>query len=210
MGIKKINCSIISGAPDCDISFLKKSVDRNSYIICADSGYLHCIKAGIKPDLILGDFDSSKFPEEGFDVIRLPAEKDDTDTFSAVKYAAENGFKQIDIYNAVGGRFDHSYSNILCLMYCKNKNINASISDRRNKITILNNKTVINNDSYKYFSVFAIGGDVSGLTIKNAYYPLDNVNISPFAQYTQSNTFNGKDVEITLKSGNLLLIQSND
>lgn len=95
-------------------------------------------------------------------------------------------------------------------MYCKNKNINASISDRRNKITILNNKTVINNGSYKYFSVFAIGGDVSGLTIKNAYYPLDNVNISPFTQYTQSNTFNGKDVEITLKSGNLLLIQSND
>jgi len=210
MGTEKIICSIISGAPDCDIDFLKTNVDRHSFIICADSGYVHCMNAGIQPDLILGDFDSAGQPDKVYDVIALPAEKDDTDTFYAVKYAAKKGFKQIDIFNAVGGRFDHAYSNMLCLMYCKSKSIDASISDRQNKLTFVNDKTVINNKFYKYFSVFAIGGKVSGLTIKDAYYPLNNIDISPYEQFTQSNTFKNKDVEITVKSGNLLLVQSND
>ena len=33
-------CSVISGAPDSDIEFIKNHIDYSSYIICADSGYL--------------------------------------------------------------------------------------------------------------------------------------------------------------------------
>lgn len=209
MGTQKIKCTVISGAPDCDIDFLRDNIDRDSYIICADSGYVHCVKAGIKPDIVIGDFDSSYAPE-GIEFIRLPAEKDDTDTFYAIKYAIHLGYRKIEIFNAAGSRFDHTYSNMLCLAYCRNHNINASIIDLNNKLTMIDKKFVINNDNYKYFSVFAIGSDVIGLNIKNAYYELENTNLSPFDQYTQSNTFKGMDVEISYESGNLLLVQSND
>lgn len=205
-----MKCTLISGAPNCDAEFLAENVDRASYIICADSGYKHCLNAGIKPNLVIGDFDSSEAPDSDIEYIKLPAEKDDTDTFFTVKYAIEKGFDNLEIFNGIGSRFDHSYSNMLCLAYCRQKNINAFIIDKRNKLIMVNKKITIDNKFYKYFSVFAIGGDVNGLTIKNAYYELDNVNISPFAQFTQSNTFKGMDVEISYKSGNLLLIQSND
>lgn len=205
-----MKCTIISGAPDCDTEFLSEAVDRNSYIICADSGYKHCMKAKIKPDIVIGDFDSSNIPDFDVECIRLPVEKDDTDTFYTVKYAIEKGFDELEIFNGIGNRFDHSYSNMLCLQYCKNKNIHAFIADKHNKLIMVNQKIIINNSYYKYFSVFAIGGTVKGLNIKNAYYELNNATISPFSQFTQSNTFNGKDVEISFESGNLLLVQSND
>ena len=63
MGIKKIKCSIVAGAPNADVDYLKNAVDKNSFIIAADSGYVYCKKAGIVPDIIIGDFDSSKKPD---------------------------------------------------------------------------------------------------------------------------------------------------
>lgn len=209
MGNKKMKCSIISGAPNCDVEFLKNSVDRNSFIICADSGYRHCIEAEITPDIVIGDFDSSPVPE-GIKCIKLPAEKDDTDTFYTIKYAINKGYSEIEIFNAVGNRFDHTYSNMICLYYCKAHNIKASVIDRYNKLVLPDKKFIINNSVYKYFSLFALGGEVTELTIKNAAYELENVNLSPFDQYTQSNTFKGCDVEISFTEGNLLLVQSND
>lgn len=209
MGIEKMKCSIISGAPNCDTDFLKNNVDIKSLIICADSGYKHCLDADIKPDIVIGDFDSSPEPD-GINCIKLPSAKDDTDTFYTVKYAIEKGCNELEIFNAVGNRFDHTYSNMICLYYCIKHNIKASIIDRQNKLVMVDKKIIINDSVYKYFSLFALGGDVIGLTIKNAVYELKNVNLSPFDQYTQSNTFKGCDVEISFLDGNLLLIQSND
>lgn len=51
-----------------------------------------CKKLGIKPDLIIGDFDSSDVPDTDIKTIILPVRKDDTDTFFAVKYAIKQGF----------------------------------------------------------------------------------------------------------------------
>ena len=58
MGNFKMKVTIIAGAPGQDVRFLKDNVDRNSFIIAADSGYLNCVSAGIVQDLIMGDFDS--------------------------------------------------------------------------------------------------------------------------------------------------------
>lgn len=52
--------TIVAGAPNQDPQFLKNNVDLDSFIIAADSGYMTCKIAGIVPNLIIGDFDSSK------------------------------------------------------------------------------------------------------------------------------------------------------
>ncbi|MDE6412961.1 MAG: thiamine diphosphokinase, partial [Eubacterium sp.] len=81
MGNKKVKCMIVSGAPDDDYEFLKEKLYENAYIIAADSGYLKCVQIGVVPNLIMGDFDSSPIPEIKTEIIKLPAEKDFTDTF---------------------------------------------------------------------------------------------------------------------------------
>lgn len=211
MGNKKIKCIIVSGAPDDDYEFLKDRLDSSSYIIAADSGYLKCKKAGFIPNLIIGDFDSSPLPEADTEILKLPAEKDDTDTFFCIKKAIELGFPEIEMLCAFGNRADHNYSNMLCLEHCRKNNVKCSIVNRRNKIQLVDDEIIIDGSEYKYFSLFAFLGEVNGLSVKNAYYELENILLKPYEQFTQSNCFkDNKPVEISVKKGIILLIQSND
>ena len=162
------------------------------------------------PDLIIGDFDSSSCPQFGNRVIRLPVEKDDTDTFYCVKEAVRRGFEEIELLCAVGNRVDHTYSNILCLEYCRQNGVKCTISNAKNKIQLVENEIEFEENGYHYFSVFAIFGSAKGVSIKGAYYEADNVDIEPWDQFAQSNHFNGGRVKISVQEGKILLIMSND
>ena len=196
MGTQIKKCTIISGAPDDDIEFLKDNIDKNSFIICADSGYKNCIKAGFSPNLIIGDFDSSKKPNIDCEIITLKVEKAFTDTFHCVMEAVDRGYNNIDIFCAIGSRMDHTYSN------------------RNNRISLIKDKGIINKD-YDNFSLFAYLSDCKNVKIKGAYYTAgfygkDSLNINQSDQFAQSNFVSENYAEITLDSGTLLLIESND
>ena len=196
--------TIVAGAPNQDPQFLKNNVDLDSFIIAADSGYMTCKKAGIVPNLIIGDFDSSKKPGNDVNILQLPSIKNDTDTFYCIKEAV------IEIFCALGGRTDHEFSNILNLEYCLENNVKASIISEKSVISVHNKDFKISKGEYKYFSLFAIGGSVSGLSIKGAAYELEDFTLSPYASIGQSNEFKNNTVSIEFKNGVLLLILSND
>ena len=81
-------------------------------VIAADAGFQTCRKAGIVPDLLLGDFDSMDQPADFANIHRSPVEKDDTDTMLAVKTALEQGCDTVYIYGGTGGkRLDHTLAN---------------------------------------------------------------------------------------------------
>lgn len=74
------------------------TLDINHFFlkIAADSGYSTAKKLGIVPDIIVGDFDSLREPlPSGAQVIRVPAEKNVTDTMLACMTAVEHGAKDI-------------------------------------------------------------------------------------------------------------------
>ena len=210
MGDQKVKCVIVSGAPDSDIQFIKNKLDRSAFIIAADSGYKNCLKVGIIPDLIIGDFDSSSCPQFGSRVIRLPVEKDDTDTFYCVKEAVRRGYSEIELLCAIGNRVDHTYSNMLCLEYCRQNGVQCTIFNAKNRLTLVENEIEFEEEEYHYFSVFAFLGTAKGVSIKGAYYETDNVDIEPWDQFGQSNHFNGRKVKISVNEGKILLIMSND
>ncbi len=211
MAGKEKRCALIAGAPKCDYEFIKKNVEATStYVICADSGYRKCLEAGIEPDLIIGDFDSSPKPECGCEVIKLPTVKDDTDTFYAVKKAVERGFKEITIFNALGARVDHSLANIMCLDYCEKKNVKAQIVGEKNRIYIVSGEKCIVEKEYNYFSVFAFMGDAEGVSIRNAGYEVENIMLRQEDQFGVSNYFKKGGTKIEVKRGRLLVIESRD
>lgn len=214
MGTQIKRCTIISGAPDNDIEFLKDNIDKNSYIICADSGYKNCIKSGFTPDLIIGDFDSSEKPDIDCEIITLEVEKAFTDSFHCVMEAVKRGYSEIQIFCAIGSRIDHTYSNILSLDYCQKHNVKCCIINRKNRISLIKDKGIINKD-YDNFSLFAYLSDCKRVKIKGAYYTAgfygkDSIDINQGDQFAQSNFVNEDFAEITLDSGTLLLIESND
>ena len=77
---------MIIGASPLDGRKVFKEFDpRHYYVICADAGYETAMKAGIKPDLVVGDFDSAKEPPpKEIKCVSLPVDKDVTDTMFAV------------------------------------------------------------------------------------------------------------------------------
>lgn len=205
----KVKCVIVSGAPENDLSYYKSYIN-DSYIICADSGYLKCQRAGIYPDLVIGDFDSSPLPDMNCEMIQLNPRKDFTDTFHCILWAAEKGFKDITILGGIGSRIDHTYSNIMSVNYCFDHHIQCALVNANNYITILSGDNKVESKGFKYFSLFALFEKCEGLSIKNAEYELDNVTIHPYEQYTQSNEFKSGAAEILIKKGKILLILSND
>lgn len=210
MGEKIKSCIIISGAPEDDFSYYGLYLDTDKFIICADSGYKKCFSLSIKPDLIIGDFDSADMPDADCEIISLQVRKDDTDTFHCVKEAIARGFNDILILGGIGSRLDHTYSNILSVNYCFERNINCALINKHNKISVISGRTVIDNSVYKHFSLFALFDKCEGLSINNSLYELDNIVLDPSEQFTQSNGFKDDTCEIVIKKGKLLLIQSND
>ena len=68
-------------------------IREGDYIICADSGFKYAERLGLKPDILLGDFDSySAVGNEAENVITLPAEKDDTDAIEKLIWCYEKGY----------------------------------------------------------------------------------------------------------------------
>ena len=82
----------------------------------ADKGYEYAKKAGAKPDLIVGDFDSysGNLPDD-CEVIKLNSHKDDTDLLHCIEVALSRGYDDFVILAATGGRFDHTLANVLFL-----------------------------------------------------------------------------------------------
>ena len=121
------------------------TLDINHFFlkIAADSGYSTAKKLGIVPDIIVGDFDSLRDPlPSGAQVIRVPAEKNVTDTMLACMTAVEHGAKDILIVGGTGGRVDHLFSNVLFLDHLRVLGISARLTDGENIVRIIANETV--------------------------------------------------------------------
>lgn len=202
-----MKCSIISGSPDVNLDYLN-NIDKNSYIIAADSGYKKC--KDFVPNLIIGDFDSSPKPNIDTEIIVLPAEKDDSDTTAATKETIKRGFDEIDYFGIVGSRLDHTYSNILTMNYAFDRG--ASVKGFANNTEIvISDSSVIVDKKYKFFSVFSLCTD-SVISIADAKYPLTKYNLNSNINMGQSNEVR-EDKEfayITVHSGKVFVIFCND
>lgn len=97
----------IFGAGDFD--GLEERPGAEDYVIAADGGYTACRRAGVEPQLLLGDFDSLAEVPALPHVERVPVEKDDTDMMLAIKRGLERGETLFHLYGGMGGqRTDHT------------------------------------------------------------------------------------------------------
>ncbi|GAE86853.1 thiamine diphosphokinase [Acetivibrio straminisolvens] len=115
---------IVCNGSIIDYSYHKKFFEEADFIVCADGGALHLQRLGIKPDVLLGDFDSIEdkhleyYKEQNVEIFKFPSEKDMTDTELAVDTVIDKGYKDIVIIGGTGTRLDHTLSNIFCLSKC--------------------------------------------------------------------------------------------
>ena len=202
-------CVILAGG---DVSE-KIQIHKGEMLICADSGYRHALKQNLKPDVLIGDFDSytDKLPED-IKIIRYPVEKDVSDTWACMEYAREKGFDTFKIYGAFGGdRIDHSIANLQMLRNIAEENLTAVLYYKKQILTNLNagEPDCLIPDFCSYFSLFALSEVCRGVTITGAKYPLENAELKnsfPLGLSNEVSTSAGAYVSV--QEGNLLLVMT--
>lgn len=78
-------------------------VRPGDFIVACDAGYRNAERLDLRPDLIVGDFDSAPRPKAEHETIVLPHVKDDTDTQYAARWLLEHGYDEITLLGALGG-----------------------------------------------------------------------------------------------------------
>lgn len=194
-------------------------VEKEDFLIAVDGGLDYCGILGAEPDLVLGDFDSvsgqaeetvrgleSRIPER---VIRLPKEKDDTDMLAALKEGLARGYREFRIYAATGGRLDHTFANIQCLLYLKNHNAAGYLMEGTGMILVIVNEAVHFQKNLKgTLSLFSLVKETKGVTIRNMKYTLEKAVVTNDFPVGISNEFIGEEAEVVVGEGALVCIVS--
>ncbi len=207
-----------------DVDFLEsvlRKKEENELLVSVDAGLFVLHRLGIKPNIVLGDFDSVeaemlRIYEQDPDVLveRHPPEKDASDLELALALCVKTGYRQIYIFGALGARMDHSLSNIyLCCHYIK-KGISLYLLDMYNKIYVLKEgRSLYRKEQFgTYVSFYPMQGVVEDFSISGVKYPLSGVRLDKYEQpsFTLSNEILEEKADISFSSGILLVVESRD
>ena len=197
------NCIIFCAG---EFEKLSRPVEKSDLVIAADGGLAHVKKLGLVPDIILGDFDSLGYVPEGAEL--HPVEKDDTDSMLAIKKGLQLGCDTFYLYGALdGGRVDHTMANFQALQYLSERGARGYLVGLRQIVTAVTDGSIRMPDSWEgYLSVFCMGSDATGVTIRGAKYEVENATLSSGFPLGVSNQFIGKLAAVSAEKGTLLLI----
>ena len=201
-------CVIIGASPDTEIAVLKREISSDDYVICADGGYDYAKEAGIVPQLIVGDFDSTILDKDvKCEVITLPTRKDDSDMMVCVKEGVKRKFKVFSLFGATGGRPDHTYANISALLYLAKNGCIGSIEDSKYRYLMLKKGTVkIRNESGKKFSIFPFGCPECRVTLKGFEYEIEMYLLNATLPIGVSNKVVSDEALVSVHYGTALVI----
>lgn len=213
---------IVSGGmleKDFVVPILKN--EDTEFVIGVDRGLKFLYDNEIKPDYIVGDFDSvpralvSYYREEMNVPIReFNPVKDASDTEIALRLCLGLNRKEIWILGGTGSRIDHLWANVQCLQIAMEAGADARIVDSHNQIRLLDSGITLKREETfgKYFSLFPLELPVDGLSITGAKYPLKDHFMKPDDSLCVSNEFaEGEDeVKISFAFGKVILMETRD
>lgn len=213
MGNEINRCMVIGSVALADRTVFEEYPPESFYIICADGGADTAKTYGIKPNLLIGDFDSLQGDlPEGVEAIRLKPEKDDTDMMAAVREGLRRGFQDFVLLGALGGeRFDHSIANLCVLQYLAEQGCHAVLADRNISVLLLKSgRMVLRGLVGATFSAFPFGCAVCTVSYEGMKYPLDEYPLRSNFPLGVSNQIMEDPARVVVHSGDaLIVIQKN-
>lgn len=190
------------------------------YVIAVDRGLSFCYGTQVKPDLIVGDFDS--LPSEILEYYKLRADipirsynpvKDATDTCIALEAAIEKKSTEIYILGATGTRIDHVFCNLQILVRSHQAGIPTYLLDARNRISLPVEQefTIRREEQFgDYVSFFPLEKEVRGLTLEGFKYPVQKHLLKNLDGLGVSNEISAPVARVSYEEGILVMMQTRD
>jgi thiamine pyrophosphokinase len=187
-------------------------IHPNDMLIAADGGALHCIRLGLNPDIVIGDFDSlepeelSKLEKSGAELIRHPARKDYTDLELALLYASQSGATQVLILGALGNRWDQTLANLLLPASSDFSALDIRLIDGTQEIFLVKSghKTEIKGKPGDTLSLIPLYGEARGITTEGLEYALQDGVLQFGSTRGISNVLLGRLASISCQEGLLV------
>lgn len=177
-------------------------------VIAADRGFDSLMAYGVKPDLAVGDFDSLGRRPNHPNVIQLPTEKDDTDMVFALRKGLELGYRRFILLGGVGGRLDHTLSNLQLLDWLANQSGQGFLVGEKTAATCIRDGKRITFPASMSgaLSVLCNSGTAEGVDLIGLKYPLDKHTLTSRFPLGVSNQFLGREATVSVERGSLLLL----
>lgn len=202
--MNKKTCFVI-GAGSFDKMELRPQT--GDLVIAADGGYRYLQQLGIRPDILLGDFDSLELVPEHERLIRHSPIKDDTDMALAAACGEDEGYRRFVLYGGLGGRMDHTIANLQLLTALSRKGYESYLIGEGNIVTALTGERMtFGSHMQGIISVFCAGERAEGVTLSGLKYPLDHAVLTCDRALGVSNEFIGQSSFLEVKSGTLLIM----
>lgn len=200
---------IVLGGDAPSEQLLRDCAQEADWVIAADSGLTAFDKAGIVPDLLIGDMDSvdpgvlARF-EDRVPLRRLNCIKDDTDGVDALDVAIDRGADRITILGALGGRLDHALANLMLLVRAARKGAAAQILDGGVRIIRVDGAYTLEGAKGHTVSLLPLGA-AHGVTLEGFFYPLEDHTLTCEHPLGVSNVVTADTASVSVREGDLIL-----
>ncbi|MDO4711584.1 MAG: thiamine diphosphokinase [Peptostreptococcaceae bacterium] len=199
---------------DNDILFLQKIHSSYDLIVAADGAADKLSKAGIRPDVIVGDLDSiddkvlKDHTQSEVELVALQRDKDHSDTHVALELVKDRGFFRIDLVGAFGSRWDHSIGNLNLLYWAYRNGLDLQLISPNNSIGYYKKgHYFFPKKENTYWSCLALFEDAL-IDISNMKYTGQDLLVRQGESIGLSNEYLKEDGELNIKKGSVLVIQS--
>ena len=201
-------CYIVGAAPTEALP----EVREGDFLIAADRGYDALRRAGIAPDLIMGDFDSLGYTPEGENVLPHSPIKDDTDLLLAIRWAMERGWRRFVIYGALGGnRLDQTVASFQTLRFLADHGAKGRLVGDGWNVALLQNAALrFPSTASGWLSLFVSGEEARGVTLRGLKYELTDAALTCGMPLGVSNEFLGCEARIAVADGALFVLWQGD
>lgn len=169
---------LANGEWEGDQRYFQSIRDQVDTLVCADGGAEYALQLGLTPDRIFGDLDSidevvkEKYEAMGMEFVLFPVEKDKTDTHLVMDYLITEGFEEILIGGALGGRPDHLMGNLMMLTYAHQRRVTAKLISPTVEVQVVEGEMVIEGHLGDTFSLIPVDSVVRGVDLIGFKYPL--------------------------------------
>lgn len=207
---------ILANGELADIDKARALIQHHDHIICADGGTRHALALGVKPNLIIGDLDSTNndvlqtFRDQGVDIKLYPQDKDETDLELAINRAMESNPEQIIIVAALGGRLDQTLANIALLTNPQLSTFSMKLDDGLEEIFLCRDQVHVHGRSGDIVSLIPWQGEVTEVQTTNLKWALRKETLYPDKTRGISNEMIGSTASISISSGLLLVVHRRD
>ena len=214
-------CVVLGAAPVGAHALRAARLCPGDLLLCADGGWRHARREGLLPHALIGDGDSggagagagagADIPE-GVEIVRLPRDKDITDTHACVDYGLAKGCGVFLLLGCTGGpRLDHFLGNLGLLEYCAERGAPARLLDDDNLILLHTGGrlTLPEARGYRYLSLLTLDRCCESVTLEGLRFPLQGAALARARPMALSNEpLPGADTVAVTLAGRALVMLS--